>query len=225
LKLWILVLIELAYALLTRVVLPPYFPSEIGREAVTTLARLATIPIYWFLFRDVIGKVTSDGKTVWQKSFWVGVGMFLLVPVVVPLHPMLFRSESALLFASTSFVVGFREELVYRGVLQNLLDRKWGLGMALVVSNVMFVVYHVGAVPITPMSIVELFVGGCLLGVIYAGSRSLVAASLVHGAYDAIASFAPYMENPWPGLTLIILEGAALVVLSRWMWKNAKLEW
>ena len=67
--------------------------------------------------------------------------------------------------------------------------------------------------------------GGCGLGMIYVGSRSLVVASLVHGVYDAIVCFGPFVQNPIPGLSLIVLEGAALTVLARWMWKNADLRW
>jgi membrane protease YdiL (CAAX protease family) len=225
LNIWLLVLIEITYALLTRVVLRPYFPGEVGREAMTTLVRLATIPLYWYFFRDVIGEITSDGKAIRQKLFCLGVTLYILVPVVVPVNPLVLHGAAAPVFALTSFVVGFREELAYRGVLQNLLDRKWGLGLALVVSNVAFVVYHAGAVPLYPVSIFNLFVSGCILGLIYAGSRSLVAASLVHGVYDAVAEFGPYMENPIPGWSLIVLEIGALAILSRWMWKNLELKW
>jgi membrane protease YdiL (CAAX protease family) len=218
LSLLVAVFFELQYVTVTRIVLPHFALGVVGLELAITVVRLLTIPLYWYFYRDVIGRFTSDGKETRLAAFWLGCAVFLLLPIVVPpdsYHP---RGIANALFALTSFVVGFREELVYRGVIQNLFARKIGLGPALIASNIMFVMYHAGAVHMTPVAIAELFAGGLIFGLIYAGSRSLVVAALVHGMYDAIASFAPYVErNPYPGVTIVVLELVAIVVLVRWM--------
>jgi membrane protease YdiL (CAAX protease family) len=122
---------------------------------------------------------------------------------------------TAIIFALTSFVVGFREELLYRAVLINLLQPKYGVLGSLVISTVLFTVYHYGTWAISWLIVAEIIGMSVILGLIYIYSRSLYAVALLHGLYDAIWFFGPFLTSPIPDIwrPIFLLAGIAFVCL------------
>jgi membrane protease YdiL (CAAX protease family) len=51
-------------------------------------------------------------------------------------------------------------------------------------ASVVFVLFHIGAQPMTPLTISSMAVAGVLLGVVYQRTRSLWAVVILHGAID-----------------------------------------
>jgi len=143
--------IETVYALVTRLCFPRYF-SGIELELYTTAARLLTIPLYWSLFRPLIQRRSLQRETVRMPSLYFGIAALLLVPVVFGNDD---RPGFAIraVFALTSFVMGLREELVYRAILQNLLEEKFGRFGAILLASTVFALYHYGygSIPYSPL--------------------------------------------------------------------------
>lgn len=116
-KVTVAVIVEIGYAIFTRTWLSKHVQGT-ELELLTTALRIVTAGIYWFLFRELIAARSSATSSFRSP--------FLLASVVSVLAvPILFRGWSpgggagtAIIFALTSFVVGFREEILYRAVLE-----------------------------------------------------------------------------------------------------------
>src|SRR6185437_7661966 len=118
-------------------------------------------------------------------------------------------------FALTSFIVGFREELLYRAVLINLLKPKCGVVGSLILSTVLFTVYHLGAWSIAWLIVIEIASMSMILGLMYIYSGSLLAVALLHSVYDGLWFFGPFLSTPisddWR--PAFLFSGVALVSL------------
>lgn len=89
-------------------------------------------------------------------------------------------------------VVGPAEELVYRNLVQKTLARGMGASAAILGASAIFAIAHFPAyaspdLQATLGSLVVVFALSCILGAIYARTRSLIAVALLHGAYDVVA--------------------------------------
>ena len=82
-----------------------------------------------------------------------------------------------------SAAAGIGEELLFRGALQGWLAQDWPLTPAIAVPSIGFAVLH----PYSRAYVAYAFVIGCLLGLLYAWSGSLLAAVIAHGLYDVLA--------------------------------------
>lgn len=209
------VLLEIAYAVLTRTWFRA-LADGIELELMTTTFRAATAVVYWLLFQHVILGRPRHTRVLKSPCMLLGAAVALSIP-------FLFRGWSpggglatALVFASTSIVVGIREELLYRGVLLNLLEPKIGSLGALLVSTALFVVYHYGALPVTVLTVTEIVCMSLFLGLIYMKSGSLVAVIALHSLYDAVWFFGPYVESPLTDLwrPVFLIAALAFVVLG-----------
>lgn len=81
-----------------------------------------------------------------------------------------------------SFLAGFCEELLFRGVLQ----ASWHVPLtplgAILLSNLLFGLVH----PISWMYIVAVFIIGVYLGLLFFWTQSIIAVMIVHGLYDLV---------------------------------------
>jgi len=209
--------IETAYALVTRLCFPRYF-SGIELELYTTAARLLTIPLYWSLFRPLIHRRSLQREAVRMPSLHFGIAALLLVPVV-------FGNDDRpgftirVVFALTSFVVGLREELVYRAILQNLLEEKLGRFGAILLASTIFALYHYGSESALNYSLqrfLELFVFGCIFGLIYRISGSLLLVAILHSILDLIYAISPVVHRPFSRAGEGWSEVAVLLIFLGW---------
>ena len=84
-----------------------------------------------------------------------------------------------------SFLAGYSEELLFRGVIQNSVASTWGWGVGLLAGNLLFAFAHA----ITPMYVILAALLGTILGLLfeYSDSRNLLVPVIAHTAYDLIA--------------------------------------
>jgi membrane protease YdiL (CAAX protease family) len=219
LKVGAAVVIEIAYAVFTRTWLRARLQG-VELELVVSAVRLATAVAYWLMFRDLILSRRPRSGTLRHPLVLAGAAAALAIP-------FLFRGWSpgagigtAIVFAATSVIVGVREELLYRAVLFNLLEPRVGLAVTLALSTVLFVVYHYGALPVTPLVIAEVVIMSLVLGLIYAGSGSLVAVSALHAVYDGAWFFGPYLDPPLADAWRPAFLLTALALVLVW-WRRA----
>jgi membrane protease YdiL (CAAX protease family) len=193
-KLSAVFVVEGCYLVVTRLLLRPHV-DLIPAELYVTVCRVLTLPIYWALFSEVVRSRAPDWGRLRQPLFRLGLAMFLMTPVLVD-DQTLPSVSAKLVFVLTSPVVGLREELVYRGIVQRSLERPVGPIGAIVVSSLLFGVYHLGAVPFVPLYFVIVFLAGNVLGVMYRGSGSLWLVIGVHALYDALSALSPVFGGP-----------------------------
>lgn len=209
--------LEIIYAVSTRIWLKDYF-AGIELELYVSGVRLFSAAIYWFLFRDIILS-RSVVKNLPAKSIpWFGVGLIMLAPILAG-NWGISGSQTQIVFAITSLAVGIREEILYRGVLQNLLEDRFGWILGIIITNVIFTLYHYGAWEFTTSNVLEWFFVGCFVSLLYRGTGSLIVAIVFHTIYDAVWCFSPYLDLPlhWAWGSVFQIGAAALLFL--WVMK------
>ena len=85
--------------------------------------------------------------------------------------------------AGIAVLAGLGEEMLFRGVLQDSLQRWLPVGGAIVTAAVLFGILHA----VTPTYAVLAGVVGAFLGALYWGTGNLLAPVLAHAAYDFVA--------------------------------------
>lgn len=207
--------VEIAYAVFTRTWLTRHFHG-IELELLITSIRIVTAVFYWNIFREVVRARTPSHSSLRQPFVWVGIVSVLAIPV-------LFRGWSpgegigtAMLFALTSFVVGFREELLYRAVVINLLQPRYGALGSLVISTVLFTAYHYGTWAFSWLIVAEIVGMSIILGLLFIYSGSLIAVAIIHGVYDAIWFFGPFLATPISDAWRLAFLLAGIVFVYLW---------
>lgn len=205
---------ELAYLAVARTFAHTYSGDEVSKELWWSGIRLVSFLAMLWLFRETRQPQSGATPRITPLSL-LACGMFLA--------PVLAGNENlgrplSWIFAATSLVVGLREELAYRAILQTQLRGRFGILPALLVSNVIFVLYHLGAQAFTPLNIWQMFAAGMIIGLAYEASGSLLLAVALHAIYDAIYCFTPLLRAPLPeiaGSIVLAMTLLALLVAQR----------
>jgi membrane protease YdiL (CAAX protease family) len=214
-RLLVAAIIEVAYAIFTRTWLSDHY-SGVTLELLTTGCRASALVAFFVLFRHLLRTRPNTPRTALHPPLLAAIALCLAVPLAVATSAAPLPVQ--LVFAATSLIVAAKEEVLYRGALQNLLEQRVGPWVAIAISNVIFVAYHYGTLPFTPLNTAEWFLAGVVLGALYLASGSLLVAISVHAAYDALWSLGPYLSGPWPrpwATVLLILAVACCLVWSR----------
>jgi len=155
--------------------------------------------IGWFFDVDPL----ADFRLGWEPLLW-GVagtlplyGLFRLsyrFPVggLEAIKRLLLERLGSFLASCTSWellylglLAGFTEEILFRGVLQPLLESRWGWAAGLALSNLLFALAHF----VTPLYAVLAGLTGVWLGLSldFGGGRNLLTPVLIHAFYDFLA--------------------------------------
>lgn len=93
--------------------------------------------------------------------------------------------------------VGPAEELLFRGAIQGLLKRAFGVWPAIVVAAALFGSVHftvgAGSLEAKLAYVTVAFILGGLLGYLYERTENLVVPALAHGGFNAVAFFIQYL--------------------------------
>ncbi len=219
-RLAVAALVELTYALTTRVWLRAHYEG-IELELLTTAGRLVSLLIFFLLFRKLILSRQPNARRALHPLAVCAVSLLLLTPVLIGSYA-LSSITAQIVFAATSLVVALKEEVLYRGVLQNVLESRLGVLWAIALSNVAFTLYHYGAQPFTAWNLTELFLTGCLLGLLYVATGSLLLAVAVHAIDDVIWSFTPILKSPLPKPVGSALVFIAVGLCAMWLLRSNK---
>lgn len=192
-KLLILLGVELTYLAVSRTFTHSYEGGEVSKELIWTAFRAISLIVTYLIFRRVI---SNDSKVQYPKTVVVAGSAFLLVPLLVGSWGLYYPLN--LTYAATSLIIGIREEFVYRGVLQNIFEKRFGICAALLLSNVCFVAMHWGSLPFTAFNTFQFATAGTILGLIYYRTRSIWLVAALHFIYDAIWSLTPILPSRLP---------------------------
>jgi len=200
---------EIAYVASARLLVRNFDGPLIHLELWWTLLRFVSAIVLAFLFlRPGDAHPTKPARIPARGAIALGM---LLAPLLVGNAGL--QGMERFLFAATSLVVGLREELAYRGILQRFLTPRLGLAASLSVSNLAFVAYHWGVHPFTPHYVLQVFLCGMILGVVYHLSGSIALVIGLHAAYDAIDSFSPYFAPRFPDFVCTVVLSLTLGML------------
>lgn len=206
--------LEIAYALITRWWLPSVtFGIEL--ELWITAFRILTALAFILLFREVIFCRVSCLSGTLHPLFILGFLGLLLEPLLSG-NWGLPDTATKSVFAFTSIAVAVHEEIVYRGVLQNLLERRTTKYISIVLSSIVFVIYHYGVQSFNPANVVMLFAVGCLLGLVYSVTGSLMLVIAIHAVVDGIWAFSPFLSSPLPQNVAVMFALLSLLVIVGW---------
>ncbi|MBK1810407.1 CPBP family intramembrane metalloprotease [Clostridium sp. YIM B02505] len=100
--------------------------------------------------------------------------------------PLYMIGTVVLVLITTAFP-GFCEEIVFRGVIQNYLMRKYSTPVAIIVSSLCFSILHVGRYS-DLMSLLTIVIIGITLGYIFVKTKSLYLSIGIHFAWDFFGS-------------------------------------
>lgn len=168
-----------------------------GLVAVPRLAGIGLAPLGFRPWRD---------WTVTEKSYFLQV--VVIANVVFPLvfaGPLAIRIEQAGMgrILSTVFVpyllFGFYQEVVYRGMVQGELVRRWGAPMGIVVANLLYTFgplhwnYFASPASLAVPMFAAVFLIGLFFGVVYRRSGNLGMVATFHAIGNAyiVASVGP----------------------------------
>jgi membrane protease YdiL (CAAX protease family) len=213
-RLVIVVVLEVAYVVATRVVLRYLSWKSLEAEALRTALRVVTAAAYWYLLKPLILSRTPHVAVLARPAAVGALALFASIPLLVGRYEL--EPSVALMFAVSSIPVAIKEEILFRGIMQNLLERKLHVIAAIVVTSAVFTVWHAGVWSFTLWTFGQIFFASVLLGLVYARSGSLLAVIVIHAAYDALFSFTPLIASPlhenWGFLPLL----GSVVLIYYW---------
>lgn len=175
-------------------------------------AELLAVPVLWLVYRRDLSRGIRPPDRSWTaglKVYAAAIGGFLLYYALVTLllnacglaeADAAYREAAgremlhpARFFFRTVFTAPLFEELLFRGVLQRRLEKHAGNVFAVVLSAVLFGLYHG-----TPVQGLAAFLAGLFLGYVYFRTDALLVSILMHAASNA-AGFAAVLSILYSG--------------------------
>lgn len=193
-KLILAVIVELLYIAGSRYVTSTFDTYTPNSEYLRTLLRAFSVIAYYFLFKDYILSFTPNYKFI--KSPYIGLSLLLFFITPLLVGNLYFMGDyTRVLFAVTSIVVGLREELVFRVLIQNNLESKIGSIYAICITSMIFTAWHYGAIPNEWFAFGQVFINSLLIGFVYSATKSFILVVTMHAIYDALWSLTPVYQN------------------------------
>jgi membrane protease YdiL (CAAX protease family) len=218
-RIWLsIILAEASFVVFSRVVVGRLEIYTVEAELIRSAGRVLMIAFYWLLFRQLLASRPLVPSQIRHALFLVPITAFLCVPLLVGYMAHVNGTTKAL-FAATSIIVGFREEIAFRAVIQTLLARRVGDAAAIGVTTMIFTAWHIGVIPWDFFAYGQVVAASVLLGIIYARTGNLILVSVIHALYDALWSLTPILDRPiipfHYGLVLLALATIGIVLWSR----------
>ncbi len=217
-RLLVVVAVELLYMVGSRLAIHYYSAESFQAELIRTTLRIATALIYWQLMKPLILSKKASFDTVRVAPLVVGMLALFAIPVLVGNYGL--STSLALLFALTSIPVAIKEEFLFRGIGQNLLESRYGQMRAVFYASIIFTAWHIGTWEPSVWTFGQIFFVGLALGLVYIRTGSILAVIMLHTLYDAVFSFTPLMRPPldqnWGFVPL------AIAVVAVFYWARAR---
>jgi membrane protease YdiL (CAAX protease family) len=210
----VVLLVEALYFVLTRLTIKYLGAWTLEAELVRTALRLGSAACFWYLMKPTILSKAPDFRPIRSTWFIAGIALFLLTPVVVGNYNH--HIGMAFVIAIASIPVAIKEEFLFRGIVQNLIESRRGLIVAIVVSNGLFTAWHMGVVPHSAWVFSQVFLAGSLLGFVYATSGSIALAIALHALYDAVFAFTPILSRPFSANWGFLVLVPAFLLIVYW---------
>lgn len=209
-RLLLIAAVEILYMAGTRVAIHYLSAESFSSELTRTALRIATALVYWQLMKPVILSKKPAFDMVRIVPLITGLLLFFSVPVLIGNYAL--NTSLAMLFAVTSIAVAIKEEFLFRGIMQNLLQTKFGALRAVLYTSIIFTAWHIGTWEPGVWIFGHIFLASLVLGMVYIRTGSILAVIALHTFYDAVFSFTPLIHKPlnqnWGFVPLILAVAA-----------------
>lgn len=191
--------------------LTPVKASELGSDAVQVMANLAASSLWLMVLIEFISSfiaVFLFRKFVDRKSF-ASLGFstsgrghemiagFFLAPALIGIGSLIlyftkhlewdynaFNAQTFFMDAGTLAFIAISEEIVFRGYILNNLMQSFNKWVALLISSLLFTLFHLSNPGISTIPLATLFVGGVLFGINYIYTKNLWFSILLHFSWN-----------------------------------------
>ncbi len=197
-----------------------------GPAVIMIVGAAAAIAVYWAVMRFVAGRPTPEiaragaGREALLGA-GVGLGFMLVSALLIAIlggYSFSWSSGNPLpvvfTVAATAFGAAVTEELMFRGLALQALERLWGSRAALAITALLFGALHLGNPAATAWSSLAIALeAGVLLGAAYLWRRNIWFVVGLHFAWNATVGLLgiPVSGHAAPGLLTAEVTGPALL--------------
>lgn len=183
-------ILETIYLLLSLSIAQAYGQWSYEGEIIRTGLRAISIVFYGYYYQKYFYNehLSFKAREVFTPHFVIAVSLFLLFALVYT------NAEKEtfvwqIIFAISGITAGLREELFYRGMIQNSLQRKYNNKVALFTATTIFVFSHIQYFYYGQLQgLLFIAFAGIIFGSIFMMTGSVALTASIHGLYDAILS-------------------------------------
>ncbi|HLK29543.1 MAG TPA: CPBP family intramembrane glutamic endopeptidase [Puia sp.] len=210
-------------------------PSDLQNNFLQSIMNLATKDSLWivallefvssaicvFLFRKFVDKKTigSLGLSSYGQANNMLAGFFL-APALVGAGSLIMYLTKHLEWDDFSFnaneffievgilaFIAISEELVFRGYILNNLMQSFNKWMALLISAILFTLFHISNPGIGAIPLASLFLGGILLGMNYIYTKNLWFSIMLHFSWNLF-------QGPFSGYKISGVDFSSLLQIQ-----------
>jgi membrane protease YdiL (CAAX protease family) len=184
------VTLEILYLSLSFLICQVFGQWSVTGEVIRTVFRIVSIAILGYFYQKYFYNENRSfqGKTLFTAEFNVAVVLLFLFAVIYTNS----ANESLwwqFVFVISGFAAGLREELFYRGIIQNSLQKIYDDKTGLSIATILFTLSHVQYIYYGQIQgLLFIAIAGVIFGAIFIYTGSVVIAATVHGLYDAFLS-------------------------------------
>jgi membrane protease YdiL (CAAX protease family) len=208
---------EFSYLTLSFVLAKIYGQWSYEGEIIRTVLRVVSILYYAYLYRKycIAANQSLKEQKLFTPQFIAAIFLLLLVAIFYTNaeHETL---RWQLVFAISGITAGLREELFYRGMVQNILQTKYGYRNALLATSVLFTLCHIQYIYYgQTKGLMLIALAGIIFGSIFIYTGSVVFTALIHGLYDAVLSvnIVPYKLSNASVLPILFLVTLIFLII------------
>lgn len=229
-------------------ILGTYF-TEIKVDSIEPyINALGTVLVYIFIIRKIIKKINSEENFQLKIQYKPKLKEYIYVILAAIAYLFIYSNTLSLLLSaiptskwsefifnefgkrpllliiiSTSIVAPIFEEVIYRGIILEQLNRRYGMIKAIVVSSLLFGIMHLNI----EQGINGFFIG-MVLGFIYIKTNSLLLSIFLHLANNSlviISAFIPFIDLSSEKFNLVqLLCGAILLLIAYKFFNNIEID-
>ncbi len=209
----------LLFYVVARDLIYTYYPVETHsdwafRDIIMMIPRLLCLVCLVFVQKWKKLESVVNGSIV-GKKYTLYIGIFLIS--LIPLRALFVetqRLQSDLLFWIIwgSFLVGFFEEGLFRGLFFDSMKTQKGSFIAILFSTFLFMIFHIQVVPANELP--TIFLIGIIFALLRDKNVSLFMLSLLHAVYDSFIIFwlpVSSLTSAWIMIEIFCLTILALV--------------
>ena len=197
-----------------------------GPAVIMIVGAAAAIAVYWAVMRFVAGRPTPEIARAGARreallGAGIGLGFMLVSALLIAIlggYSFSWSSGNPLpvvfTVAATAFGAAVTEELMFRGLALQALERLWGSRAALAITALLFGALHLGNPAATAWSSLAIALeAGVLLGAAYLWRRNIWFVVGLHFAWNATVGLLgiPVSGHAAPGLLTAEVTGPALL--------------
>jgi membrane protease YdiL (CAAX protease family) len=183
-------ILEITYLTLSFAIAEIYGQWSYMGEIIRTGLRIISIVFYGYFYQKCFYNTnhSAKAKEILAPQFIAAIVLFLLFAVLYT------NAENEtlmwqLVFVISGIIAGLREELFYRGIVQQSLQMKYGYKIALPAATLVFMLSHIQYIYYGQTGgLMLITLAGIIFGCIFIYTGSIIFAAIIHGLYDAILS-------------------------------------